>query len=224
MVGVLSFGNLEQALHAHGECAEEVVLGVTSGCVDQPTGDDTGGRPRTGLRFRHGGPRTAGGRRVWDSGLRAVATARRMVYRGAHGSAQPMRGASVCHRRLTARRRPSSIVRVAVSHRLPRRRTSASGATFPPIGPGKGESLDEQAVAQAPVAHGDGVGAELRHHRPHDAGAREDHLGPLGLQPDDPAALLGGRGAVALDLAVDLGAVEDGALNDLGIVGREPVT
>ena len=32
VVGVLSFGNLEQALHAHGECAEEVVLGVTSGC------------------------------------------------------------------------------------------------------------------------------------------------------------------------------------------------
>jgi len=32
MVGVLSFGNLEQALHAHGACAEEVVLGVTSGC------------------------------------------------------------------------------------------------------------------------------------------------------------------------------------------------
>lgn len=31
LVGVLSFGNLEQALNAHGSCAEEVVLGVTSG-------------------------------------------------------------------------------------------------------------------------------------------------------------------------------------------------
>ncbi len=31
LVGVLSFGDLEQALHAHGDCAEEVILGVTSG-------------------------------------------------------------------------------------------------------------------------------------------------------------------------------------------------
>lgn len=31
LVGVVSFGNLEQALHAHGECAEEVTLGVTAG-------------------------------------------------------------------------------------------------------------------------------------------------------------------------------------------------
>lgn len=31
LVGILSFGNLEQAVHAHGECAEEVMLGVTVG-------------------------------------------------------------------------------------------------------------------------------------------------------------------------------------------------
>jgi CBS domain-containing protein len=31
LVGILSFGNLEQALHAHGACAEEVMLGVTAG-------------------------------------------------------------------------------------------------------------------------------------------------------------------------------------------------
>jgi CBS domain-containing protein len=31
VVGILSFGNLEQAVHAHGACAEEVTLGVTSG-------------------------------------------------------------------------------------------------------------------------------------------------------------------------------------------------
>jgi CBS domain-containing protein len=31
LVGVLSFGNLEQALHAHGACAEEVTPGVTVG-------------------------------------------------------------------------------------------------------------------------------------------------------------------------------------------------
>ncbi len=31
LVGVLSFGDLEQALHARGNCAEEVTLGVTSG-------------------------------------------------------------------------------------------------------------------------------------------------------------------------------------------------
>jgi CBS domain-containing protein len=31
LVGVLSFGNLEQALHARGACAEEVLLGVTAG-------------------------------------------------------------------------------------------------------------------------------------------------------------------------------------------------
>ena len=37
------------------------------------------------------------------------------------------------------------------------------------------------------------------------------------------AALLGGARAVELDLAVDLRAVEDGALHDVGIVGRELV-
>jgi CBS domain-containing protein len=31
LVGILSFGNLEQALHGHGDCAEEVTLGVTVG-------------------------------------------------------------------------------------------------------------------------------------------------------------------------------------------------
>ncbi len=31
LVGVLSFGNLEQALHARGRAAEEAVLGVTEG-------------------------------------------------------------------------------------------------------------------------------------------------------------------------------------------------
>ena len=51
------------------------------------------------------------------------------------------------------------------------------------------ESLDEQAVPKAAVADRERFPPELRDHRPHDAGAGEDHLGALGLQADDLAAL-----------------------------------
>ena len=44
-----------------------------------------------------------------------------------------------------------------------------------------------------------------------------------GLQADDLAPLVGGARPVELDLAVDLGAVEHGSLDDVGVVRREAV-
>ena len=75
-------------------------------------------------------------------------------------------------------------------------------------------------MAQAAVADRERVAAELVEHRAHDAGAGEDHLGALRLQADDLAPLVGGARAVELDLAVDLGPVEHGALDDVGVVRR----
>ena len=43
------------------------------------------------------------------------------------------------------------------------------------------------------------------------------------LQPDDRAPLVGVAGPVEVDLAVDLGAVEDRALDDVGVVLRQAV-
>ena len=60
-------------------------------------------------------------------------------------------------------------------------------------GRAEGEPVGDQPVPEAAVAHEERVAAELRQHRAHDAGAREDHLGAVGLQPDDRAPLLGGR-------------------------------
>ena len=47
-------------------------------------------------------------------------------------------------------------------------------------------------MPQAAIADGERVAAQLGEDRPHDARAGEDDLGAVGLQPDDPAALLGG--------------------------------
>ena len=55
--------------------------------------------------------------------------------------------------------------------------------------PGSGaEPVNQHPVTQAPVAHPEGLLASLVHDGPDDAGAGEDDLGALGLQPDDPAA------------------------------------
>src|SRR5262245_38372399 len=70
------------------------------------------------------------------------------------------------------------------------------------------EALDEHAVAQAPVAHGHGIAAQLVHHGPDDHGSREDDLGPFGLESHDRSTGLGVPAPVELDLAVDLGPVQ----------------
>src|SRR4051794_3925170 len=68
-----------------------------------------------------------------------------------------------------------------------------------------GEPFDQEAVSEPPIADGERLPAELPDHGPHDAGSREDDLGPLGLQADELAAPIGAAGAVELDLAIDLG-------------------
>ena len=54
-------------------------------------------------------------------------------------------------------------------------------------------------------------------------GAGEDHLGALGLETDDVAPLVGGACAVELDLPVDLGRLERGALDHARVVGGQLV-
>ena len=76
--------------------------------------------------------------------------------------------------------------------------------------------MDQQPVTQSPVADRQRPLAQLVHDRPDDAGAGEDDVGALGLQADDRAARLGVARAVALDLAVDLGPVQDRALDGVG--------
>ena len=88
-------------------------------------------------------------------------------------------------------------------------------------GRAEAEPVGDQPVAEAAVAHDERVAPELRQHRAHDAGAREDHLGAVGLEPDDRAPLLGGPRAVQLDLPVDRGPVEPGALDGVRVVHRE---
>ena len=76
--------------------------------------------------------------------------------------------------------------------------------------------LGQHAVAQAAVADGEALLAQLLHDRPDDAGTGEDDFRPLRLEADDGAAGVGILRPVELDLAIDLGAVEDGALDDAG--------
>src|SRR3954452_3330948 len=83
--------------------------------------------------------------------------------------------------------------------------------------------LGEDAVAQAAVADPDRVAAEQREHGADDAGAGEDHLGAVRLEPDDLATLVGGATGVELDLAVDLVAVEHAALDDVRVIRDECV-
>ena len=53
-------------------------------------------------------------------------------------------------------------------------------------------AVHQEAMPQAAVAHGQRVGSQLREHGSHDARSGQDDLGPLGLKPDDLAALVGG--------------------------------
>src|SRR5262249_19087452 len=71
------------------------------------------------------------------------------------------------------------------------------------------ESLEEHSVAEAAIAHRDLVAAQLVEHDADDARAGEDHLGPLRLQPDDVAPLVGRALAVESDLAIDFRPFED---------------
>jgi hypothetical protein len=63
--------------------------------------------------------------------------------------------------------------------------------------------------------------SQLLHDRPDDARARKDDVRALGLQADDHATSLGVARAVELDLAVDLGSVQDRALDEVGIVSGQ---
>ncbi len=73
-------------------------------------------------------------------------------------------------------------------------------------------------MSKATVADRERFPLELRHHRSDDAGAREYHLGPVGLKADDLSPLISGACAVELDLPVDLGKVENRSLHDRGVV------
>src|SRR3954453_9845678 len=86
-----------------------------------------------------------------------------------------------------------------------------------------GEAIEEQPVAQTAVAHGQRVAPEQAQHGANDAGAGQDHLGAVGLQPDDLPSLVGGSRPVELDLAIDLADVEHGALYDVGVVRGQRV-
>src|SRR5262249_28911704 len=76
-------------------------------------------------------------------------------------------------------------------------------------------------MSQAAVADRERLPPELGKHCADDACAGENDLGTIGLQADDLPALLGARGAVELDLPVDVGSVEDGAVNEARFVGGE---
>src|SRR6478752_1670901 len=78
--------------------------------------------------------------------------------------------------------------------------------------------LGEDAMSQAAVAHGERLISEPAEHGTHDAGTGEDDVRALGLETDDLATLGGAAGVIELDLPVDLGSVEDGALNDVRVV------
>src|SRR5262249_36146794 len=64
------------------------------------------------------------------------------------------------------------------------------------------EPLQQDAVPQPAVTHGQLVSSQLVHDRSHDARARENDLGALGLQPDDLPSLLRRVRAIQLDLPV----------------------
>src|SRR4051812_10264002 len=85
------------------------------------------------------------------------------------------------------------------------------------------EALDEQAVPQTAVADGERFAAELGEHGADDAGAGKDDVRAIGLQAGEVPALIAVAGAVELDLPIDLGTVEDRAVDDVVVVGGEPV-
>ena len=78
-------------------------------------------------------------------------------------------------------------------------------------------------MAQTAIADRERVLSELAQHRPHDARTREDDVGALGLEADDLATLVEAERAVQLDLPVDLGPVEHGALHDVRVVLSQTV-
>src|SRR5262245_48988241 len=85
------------------------------------------------------------------------------------------------------------------------------------------EPVDQDAVAQPPVAHGERVLAKLRHHRLDHARACQDDRGAVGLKTHDAAPLHRRASAVQLDLTLDLDARQHCALHDLRIVPDETV-
>ncbi len=83
--------------------------------------------------------------------------------------------------------------------------------------------LEEQAVPQAAIAHDGRLPTKLRDHGPDDARAGENHIGPFGLQAHGATPFLDRAGAIEVDLPIDLGEVEDGALHDFRLIGCELV-
>src|SRR5215471_18728104 len=74
-------------------------------------------------------------------------------------------------------------------------------------------------MSQAAIADPQSILLELLHHGPDNAGASQDDICALRLQPDYRATLRRVARSVQFDLAIDLGAVEDGTLHNIGIVG-----
>src|ERR1700750_1729777 len=89
---------------------------------------------------------------------------------------------------------------------------------------GSGETLDQNPVPKAAVAHRQRLGVQHREDATHEAAAGEDDLRAFGLKADDLASLVGITLAVELDLAVHPRPVEHRALHDVGVVRRETVT
>ena len=83
------------------------------------------------------------------------------------------------------------------------------------------ELVDQEPVAQASVAHRQGLLAQLLHDCPDDAGAGQDDVGAP-ASPTVLSASAGARAPVVLDLVVDLGPAEDRALDGVGVVVCRP--
>ena len=66
----------------------------------------------------------------------------------------------------------------------------AQGPGTPVPGPSRvaSKSVEWHPVAEAAIARRERVVAELGEDRPHETRAREDHVGPRGLEADDVAA------------------------------------
>src|SRR4029079_3896867 len=85
------------------------------------------------------------------------------------------------------------------------------------------ETLDEHPVTWPAIAHGHRLLLELRENGPDDARTGEDHLRAFRLEADDLTPALGGPRPVQLDLAIDLGEIEDRAMDHVRVVRREGV-
>ena len=83
------------------------------------------------------------------------------------------------------------------------------------------ETLDQQPVSQAAVAHRHPVLPEHVHDRAHDARPGEDHVGALGLEPDDRATGVCVARPILLDLPVDVPTLEDRPVDGVWVVGVE---